>query len=309
MLDLRLLKTFLAVAAGLSFREAARELHLAPSTVTGQIQALEEELGQPLFDRAGRRVLLTGHGQALLGHARRLMDLEAEARRVLTGDGDGPASLAVRISASLGAYCLPRVLPRFRERFPRVRLTLATHSRHGLASDLRCGAVDLALLLSDPFTAPGLNVETLGRRPLVVIAPPQSPLAARAEVAPADLEGRTLILTPHVWSVRASIERALLQARVDLSGMVECGSVEVVKRLVLAGQGVSVVPDFTVEDEVGRGLLAARPWSGGPLAVPVLLVRDHGRWLSPAAAGFMEEVRAFFAADPGPVAGGISGER
>ncbi len=296
MLDLRLLQTFLVVAAGLSFRKAAQNLHLAPSTVTGQIKALEEELGHTLFDRTGRRVLLTGHGRRLLRHARRLVDLEAETRRSLGGDGDddGPATLAVRVSASLGAYCLPWVLPRFRERFARTRLTLATHSRHGLVRDLRSGTVDAALLLGEPFTSPDLCVEILGRQPLAVITAPESTLAGHREVVPTDLQGETLILTPHVWSVRSSIEQALLAARVDLSGLVECSSVEIVKRLVMAGQGVSVVPGFTVEQEASQGKLAALPWSGGTLTVPVLLIRDESRWLSPAAAAFMEAVRVFF---------------
>lgn len=295
MLDLRLLKTFLAVAAGLSFRKAAQDLHYAPSTVTSQIKALEDELGHPLFDRTGRRVLLTEHGQRLLRHARRLVDLEAETRRLLSGDGDGPAVLGVRISASLGAYCMPWVLPRFREGFADTRLALATHSRNGLVHDLRSGVMDVALLLSEPFSAPGLLVETLGKEPLAVIAEPDSPLTSRREVRPADLEGATLILTRHVWSVRASIEQALLADHVGLSGLVECSSVEIVKRLVIAGQGVSVVPGFTVADEVCRGQLIALPWAGGPLAVPVLLVRDGSRWLSPAAGLFIETVRAFFA--------------
>ena len=83
MLDIHLLKTFLAVAAGLSFRKAAAELHCAPSTVTGQIKALEDAAGAALFVRGSRRVELTDQGRRLLSHARRIVDLEGEARRLL----------------------------------------------------------------------------------------------------------------------------------------------------------------------------------------------------------------------------------
>ena len=89
MPDPRLLKTFLAVAAGLSFRQAAKELHYAPSSVSSQIKALEEELGVPLFDRTGRLVVLTEQGRRLLAHARRLTDLAAATRHIVTGGDDG----------------------------------------------------------------------------------------------------------------------------------------------------------------------------------------------------------------------------
>lgn len=293
MLDLQLLKTFLAVAAGLSFRQAAETLHYAPSTVTAQIKALEEDLGVPLFDRLGRQVLLTEHGQRLLHHARRMMDLEAETRRVLL-DGEASVELAVRISESLGIHCLPWILPRFRARFPAARLTLTTHSQQGLVRDLRHGATDLALLLGEPFSAAGLRVEVLHREHLAVIVPPESPLALRRGVRPADLDGAPLILTRHVWSARRLIEQALLEAHVGTEGLVECSSVEIVKQCVMAGQGISVVPGFTVREEARQGRLALLPWAGGPLVAPVLLVRHEERWLSPAAAAFSDLLRAFF---------------
>ncbi|MEG6550929.1 LysR family transcriptional regulator [Desulfocurvibacter africanus] len=295
MMDLQLLKTFLTVAAGLSFRKAAETLHYAPSTVTTQIKALEEDLGIPLFDRLGRRVLLTEHGQRLLHHARRMMDLEAETRRVLL-DGEASVELAVRISESLGIHCLPWVLPRFRARSPATRLNLTTHSQHGLVRDLRHGVTDLALLLGEPFSAAGLRIEVLHCERLVVIVPPESPLAIHETVHPADLEGVPLILTRHVWSVRRLIEQALLEAHVGIEGLVECSSVEIVKRCVMAGQGVSVVPSFTVQEEVRQKRLALLDWAGEPLAAPVLLVRHEERSLSPAAAAFIDLLQAFFGA-------------
>lgn len=294
-MDLQLLKTFLAVAAGLSFRKAAETLHYAPSTITAQIKALEEDLGIPLFDRLGRRVLLTEHGQRLLHHARRMLDLEAETRRVLL-HGEASVELAVRISESLGIHCLPWVLPRFRTRSPATRLNLTTHSQHGLVRDLRHGATDLALLLGEPFSAAGLRVDVLHRERLAVIVPPESPLATLKAVHPADLHGVPLILTRHVWSVRRLIEQALLEAHVGTEGLVECSSVEIVKRCVMAGQGVSVVPGFTVREEVSQGRLALLDWAGELLVAPVLLVRHEERWLSPAAATFIDLLQAFFGA-------------
>jgi DNA-binding transcriptional LysR family regulator len=295
MPDPRLLKTFLAVAAGLSFRQAAKDLHYAPSSVSSQIKALEEELGVPLFDRTGRLVVLTEQGRRLLGHARRLTDLTAETRRIVTGGDDEPSELTVRLSESLGIHCLPRVLPRFRKRFPDTRLRLTTQSRYGLARDLLHGVTDLALVLGEPFRAVGVTVEVMHHEPLVVIVAVHSPLAGRGAVGPKDLIGENLILTPHVWSARRFIEEALLEARVNPSGLVECSSVEIVKRCVMAGQGISVTPRFTVAEEVARGALAALDWLPGTLDAPVLLVRHADREPSTQASAFVAEVRGIFA--------------
>lgn len=294
MPDPRLLKTFLAVAAGLSFRQAAKDLHYAPSSVSSQIKALEEELGVALFDRAGREILLTEAGRRLLGHARRLTALDAQTRRVVGGGDAAPPEMTVRISETLGLHCLPRILPSFRERFPHTRLRLVTQSRHGLARDLLHGLTDLALVIGEPFRAVGVTVEVLRREALVVIAPPDSPLAGRGAVGPEDLDGTTLLLTPHVWSARRFIEEALLEARANPAGLVECSSVEIVKRCVMAGQGVSVAPRFAVAGEVARGALAALAWSRGSLHAPVLLIREDGRAPSGPEAFFIEALRAWY---------------
>lgn len=294
MLDIHLLKTFLAVAAGLSFRKAAQELHLAPSTVTAQIKTLENAAGVRLFARRPGRVEITDHGRRLIAFARRIVDLEEETRRLLSGEDRMDLEFCVRISESLGIHFLPRLLAGFRERFPRTRLTFATHSRHGLTRDLRYEVTDLALILSEPFAAQGVLVEVLRRMPLSVVVPAGSPLAGLPAVGPADLSGAQFLLTPKVWSARGVIEQALREEASEPLSVVECGSMEIVKSCVMAGQGVAVLPDFSVAGEVRQGLLVRLDWARGPLFVPLLLVRDADRPPSAAAEGFMRAARDLF---------------
>ena len=325
-MDIRHLKTFLAVAAGLSFRKAAESLHYAPSTVTAQIRALEEDLDAPLFERTGRRVLLTDQGRRLLPRARRIAEMADDTRRAVTHDADS-GELSVRMSQSLGMLCLPEALRRFRARFSATRVRVATASRHGLAADLRHGEVDLALLLGRPFAADGVDMETLRREPLVCIAAPGSPLAALDRVTPADLAGQPLVLTRHVWSLRPAIEQALVTAHVQPGSVLECSSIVIVKRCVAAGLGVAVVPLCAVRDEVDRGELraldaagltdtawadttwtdttradvsptdaaqAAIPGTRATLTVPVLLALPSRRQVPAAAAFFAGILRDLF---------------
>ena len=134
-----------------------------------------------------------------------------------------------------------------------------------------------------------------------MIAPPDSELSGRHMVRPADLKGMTLFLTRYVWSARTLIEEALLEAGVSMAGLVECTSVGIVKRCVMAGLGLSVVPEFIVEEEVRQGRLSMLEWAGGPLLAPVSLVRHEDRWLSPAAQAFpWTRLGNFSARGPGP---------
>jgi DNA-binding transcriptional LysR family regulator len=293
MTDPRLLRTFLTVAAGLSFRQAAKDLHYAPSSVSSQIRSLEEELGVALFDRTGRNVMLTEQGRRLLGHARRLTELADQTRRIAAGDSDDPPELTVRLSETLGIHCLPWVLPLWRARHPDTRLTLLTRSRYGLARDVRHGLTDLGLILGEPFAAVGLAVTVLRRERLVVIVAPGSPLAGRGRVGPADLAGVDLLLTPQVWSARGRLEGALLEVGITPRIPVSCASLEMVRRCVMAGLGVSVAPWFAVAEAVAQGRLAALAWTPGPLTAPLLLIRDAARAPTAPALDLVAAVEDF----------------
>jgi DNA-binding transcriptional LysR family regulator len=239
-------------------------------------------------------VVLTPEGRRLFWHAARLTELAARTRQVVCGEEEGP-EVRLRVSETLGAYCLPTVLRQFKAAFPAARVHLATTSRQGTLHDLRRGTVDAALLLGEPFAAPGLAVESLWREPLVVFTAPDGPLADRECVGADDLEGVPLVLTRHAWSARAAMERALAGEGAGMAGHVECASAEIVKRCVLAGLGVSVAPRFFVAGEAGRGRLRILAWSGEPLAATVLLARDRTRTPPPAAAWLLRLLRDFFA--------------
>ena len=300
MLDPWQLRTFLAVADSLSFRQAAKALHLAPSTVTAQIKALEEALGVRLFARRPGNTTLTEHGRRLTGLARRLLDLEAEVRRDMGRDGEACPELAVRLPETLALGIAPAVLTAFRRRYPHTRLLLATHSRLGLARELRQGSLDLGLLLGEPFAAEGVVMEEIHCEPLCVIAAPHAPEAALGAIGPQALAGRELFVTRHIWSARRRVDAALERAGTRLGAVTECTSLAVVKRCVAAGRGLALAPWLAVREEHAAGTLAALRWEGEALAAPVLLLRREGAPQNPAADAFCDAVRRALAALPPP---------
>lgn len=290
-MELRDLKTFVAVATLLSFHRAGEALHAAQSTVSARIAAIEEDLGVRLFERLGRRVALTEAGNRLLDYARKIIDLEDEARAWVSGEAEARGSLTVRVPESLCAWRMGDVIRRFRERFPNVRLSFTTCAQEGLDRDLRRGVTDLAFLLADSVQAGDLAVEALGVERLVLVAGPGHRLASRSAVGPEDLRGETLVLSKADCSYRRMFEGLLAERGVTTAAGVEFSSAAALRGCVTGGVGVSILPAPAVRLDVAAGRLVVLPWADGDLETAALMIRHKNKWLSPPLAAFMDLAR------------------
>jgi len=192
-MELRLLRTFRAVAEELNFTRAAEKLYLAQSSVSAQVRSLEEDLGVRLFDRIGRGIALTDAGEKLLEYARRLDDLAEEMRADVTSATTLRGSLTIRMPETLGAVYMPPVVERFHAENPDVGVRFINCDDARLREELNSGRIDLAFLLTDEITSDNVTVTVLGEEPLALVAGPGHPLAGRPVLANADLEGRTLL--------------------------------------------------------------------------------------------------------------------
>ncbi|MBI5603599.1 MAG: LysR family transcriptional regulator, partial [Deltaproteobacteria bacterium] len=210
-MEIRQLRTFKSVADLLSFHKTARNLNYAQSSVSAQIQALEEELEVRLFDRLGKRILLTEAGERLLQYAHKVLDLTDEIRTELTQTQEPKGSLTIRIPESLGVHRLPPVIGEFHRRYPRVMLNFTLCTQEELQKDLRKGITDLAFLYADSIQAADLGFEVLGFESLVLVASPKHPLAGKKIVRTKDLEGETLLFSRVDCSYRKLWERILAE--------------------------------------------------------------------------------------------------
>jgi DNA-binding transcriptional LysR family regulator len=290
-MELRQLTTFRAVASALSFTRAAAALNYAQSSVTAQIQGLEEELGVPLFNRLGRQVVLTDAGQRLLGYADKLIALEEEARAVVAGGGRPAGTLTIGAPESVCTYRLPPVLRQFRDWFPEVRVIFRPLLPLDLQRSLGDGTVDAAFFLAEPVQSASLVVEVLICEPLAVVAAPDHPLVQLARVTSADLQGEPMLLTEKGCSYRSLFERRLAADGVYPVSNVEFASIEAIKQCVAAGMGIAVLPAVVVAREIAQGQLRALRWEQNHFHVYTQVAWHKDRWLSPALAAFVETSR------------------
>lgn len=195
-MDLGRLRSFVVVAEELHVRRAAERLHMTQPPLSRQLQRLEHELGVELFRRSRRGIGLTAAGTALLPEARALLAAADHAAAVARDAAEGRhGTLRVGFVGSASFSLLPRVLRRYREQAPEVRLALHERTTAAQLRELREGGLDVGLAMQ-PRAAPDLIVEPLGREPLVAVVAAGHPLAGERRIPLAALAGEPFVLYP-----------------------------------------------------------------------------------------------------------------
>ncbi|MEU4213242.1 LysR family transcriptional regulator [Streptomyces sp. NPDC026206] len=293
-MDTRLLSTFTTVARTESFTAAATELHLAQSTVTAQMQALEKELGARLFDRLPRGAAITEAGRRLLQEAEKVLEAESRLRAAAAAEGPPAGRVVVGAGETLCSARLPGVIASLRRRHPGLEVDLSPVGTAEAVDGLRTGRLDIALLLEEEVGLRDIDAEHLGYEPLVLVCAPDHPFAHRTRpVTWEELAQEAFFLHEQGCSYSDRLAHRLLSFPGTRPRLTRFGSIEAARSCVAAGLGLTLLPRVTVEDALREGRLAVV--TGPPIPdVPVQLARHRRRWASPAARAVMIELIRHF---------------
>lgn len=244
MVDLGRLRSFVVVAEELHVRRAAERLHMTQPPLSRQLQRLERELGVELFLRSRRGISLTAAGTALLPEARALLAGADRAATVARDAAEGRhGTLRIGFVGSASFSLLPRVLRRYREQAPDVRLVLEERTTAAQLRELRAGRLDVGLG-TQPQAAPDLVVEPIGREPLVAIVAAGHRLAGEQRISLAALAGEPFVLYPRGEGPGMHDLTLGLCAEAGFTPEISQEAVQMatIVSLVAGGLGVSVVP-------------------------------------------------------------------
>ncbi|MBI5593273.1 MAG: LysR family transcriptional regulator [Deltaproteobacteria bacterium] len=290
-MELRQLKTFLTVARLLSFNRAAETLNYAQSTVSSQIKLLEEEFGQPLFDRLGKRIHLTEAGHMLIQYSQKMLDIEKETLAKVSGWEEPHGSLSIRMPQSIGTYFLPSILSKFQANFPKVGFDISTCAYEGLINELRTGIIDVAFLLADSVPFSELKTELLRIEPLVVVSSSDHPIAEQYNMHICDLAGQSIFLPKHDCSYKMIFEQILTEKKVESVTFIEINSLETIKQCILNGLGIAMIPLMAVKKEIAQKEMTILPWPEETLETAILMIWHKDKWISPTLQAFMNTVK------------------
>jgi len=296
-MEFRQLKTFQTVATLLSFNRAAEVLNYAQSTISAQIKALEEDLDVKLFDRLGKRVILTEAGERLSEYARKMLDIEAETLADVKGRTQSQGSLTIRVPQSIGNNYLPEVLAEYRRRYPGVSLNFHTCAFHSLEHELQTGVTDLAFLLAESINSANLEAEPLSFERLLMVSNVGHPLAKKSKVSIEELAGEPIFLAKADCGYRMVFEQMLTEAKVGPQTLLEFNSVEMLKACLIRSSGVTMIPEITVRAEIDRGDLSILQWEDPHMETAILMIWHKAKWLSPSLRAFMDISRAVIGDD------------
>jgi DNA-binding transcriptional LysR family regulator len=284
---LRQLEVFTAVARRLSYTGAAEDLNLTQPAVFAQVRQLEAQIGEPLIERTGRRLLITEAGGLVLRSAAAIL---AEVERIeagiaaLRGLSAGRLDLAV---VSTAKYTLPWLIGPFSRAHPGIDIRLTVGNRSDLLDRFADQRDDLYILGAVPGDIDADHVP-LAENPIVVVAAPDHPLAGKRAVALADLAGFPLVMREQGSGTRRAAEAHFAEAGLVPRIHYELGANEAVKQAVIAGLGPAILSRGTVELELTHGYLVELDVTGFPLRRTWSMAWSRNRPLSRAAAALRD---------------------
>ncbi|MDQ6598132.1 LysR family transcriptional regulator [Bacillus salipaludis] len=294
-MEIKQLLTFKNAAENLNFTQTAKILNFAQSSVTAQIKSLEEEIGKPLFERLGKRLILTEAGHQFKLYAEKMIKLSEEAITVVNAEEEPTGTLIIGAQESQCTYRLPPILKEFKAAFPKVKLVFKpAHSDEMARNHLMEGLLDVAFFMDLSKPEGSLRVEQLIKEELKLVVSPNHP---KPVLSLNDLKDETLLLTEMGCSYRMIFEDSLKSARVFPLDKIEFSSIEAIKQCVIAGLGVALLPEMVVKKDIQEGRMKEIPWKGSESSLFTQIAWHKDKWITPPLEAFINLTRQIFLSD------------
>jgi DNA-binding transcriptional LysR family regulator len=249
-MDLRQLEILQAIAYTGSFTACGRKLHVSQSAISRQIALLEEELGEPLFLRIGRKVRMTPAAEALVQLGQRVsQDVRETVASVTDRTRELRGTLRLSGGMTVCLYLFPTLVKQLRRSHPKldVKMMVATAGRS--VEEIRAGHVDTGLLTLPVDEADLVTLPVL-REELLLVTMPGHPLAKRKKISAQDIAGEPFVAFEAGSGTRRVIDRFFLSENIEPNIVMETENVEIIKAMVKTGLGIGIVPYIAVAREV-----------------------------------------------------------
>jgi LysR family hydrogen peroxide-inducible transcriptional activator len=285
------LRNFLKVAEHGNFTRAAEDVGLSQPALSRSILRLEEELGQPVFERQSRCVSLTDAGQRFLFRARQILSLVEEASAEICDDGQ---TGRIRIGAipTIAPYLLPRLLRTCRDAFPAASIIVQEDTTDALLKSLASGTLDVAILAL-PIEFKYLEVIELFEEELWLVLPPEHPLAARKRVRIEEIASLPFVMLGEAHCLTGQIRSFCRQRSFHPLAIEQTSQLATVQELVSLGHGVSLVPDMAKQLDTSQRRVYRQISDPKPKRKIAALFNPY-RFQSKLMTAFLAKIKADF---------------
>ncbi|MCI1283203.1 MAG: LysR family transcriptional regulator [Lacticaseibacillus songhuajiangensis] len=298
-MDIKNLITLRTIVDTGSFQAAANQLNYAQSTVTAQVQQLEQELGLQLFTKTGRKMVLTQAGRDLMPQVQQVLGTVTAMKNYGRSDARLTGELRVALPDTLLTYKMQPVIAEFHRQLPGVQLSLQRANCFRIPQKVRAATVDLGVHYDVGGYGPKLRVTKLGIVPMALVGSPDLHVDADA-LRREHVQLPVSLLTDDVESIyHKQLVAHLRQRDQQFASLLEIGSVEATKRSVLNGLGMAYLPRFVVQAEIATGTLREFATGMDLDSLQIVVIRRDNQSKSRLTDAFMRILRA----ELGPVSG------
>ncbi|QDV50021.1 LysR family transcriptional regulator [Gimesia fumaroli] len=284
------LRYFLRVAERGNFTRAAEELMISQPALSRSIQKLEDELGQPVFERKTRSLALTDAGVLLQSRAQQILTLIEDTKAEISDDGH-TGQIRVGAIPTIAPYFLPDFLRQFSAEFPEATLIVQEETTDKLLHSCTQGEIDLAILAL-PVPARYLEVEELFQEELLLVMPPDHPLVEKTQIRLADIKPYPFVLLDEAHCLSDNIVSFCRQRSYHPVAVEHTSQLAMVQELVSLSHGISMVPQMARDrDETNRRVY--RSLSGSKPLRKIAVMWNPYRFQSQLLETFKDRLRVY----------------
>lgn len=288
-MELKYLYTFKSIVDEGSFTKAAKKLNYTQSTITFQIGQLEQELSAQLFEKVGRRMVLTKAGLQLVPYVEEVLASVSKLRQFENDLSECQGDLVIGVAETQLCYKLPNVLKKFYEKAPKARLFLKSMNCYEIRDSLIDGTLDLGIFYEDVGGfGSRLATYTLGEYPLTLVSSPELSIKFSDFITTDQRISVPFIINEKNCIFRQIFEKYLAESSITLDHTIELWSIPTIKNLVKSNVGVSFLPTFTVQDDLEIGELVEIKTRISGNSISAICAHHENKWVSPLMKAFID---------------------
>lgn len=288
-MELKYLITFKAIVEEGGFTKAAKRLNYTQSTITFQIGQLEQELSAKLFERIGRRMVLTKAGERLIPYVEDVLNSVDRLQNFEEDLTSWKGDLKIGIGETLLSYKIPPILKVFHEQAPNARLFLRSMNCYDIRDELIAGSLDMGVFYHD-IGGVGTNLVTklLKAYKMALIASPTIKESFSDFITPNQKIPIPFLINEPNCIFRQIFEQYLREKSILMDHTIELWSIQTIKQLVQNDVGITYLPKFAVEQELKQGTLSEIPTELSDTTITAVCGYHKNKWVSPLMQLFLK---------------------
>jgi len=293
-MDIRSLITLKTILQEGSYNKAAIKLGYTQSTVTFQMQQLEQQLSVKLFDKIGRRMILSQAGKDLLPYVDSIIQSVEQMNNYGKSNKELTGELKVALPESLLTYKMQPVIKAFRSQAPEVKLTLRSLNCYLIKDQILNGEADIAIHYDVGGYSSITITEPIGEFTLSLMASPSLDYKDKDFISANQTKEVSLLVDDPNSVYKSILDEYLKRKKITLDNKIELWSIETTKRSAASNLGIAYLPTFTMQDEINNGSLIELETELSNQKITAICVYHKNKWISPAMELFKSLVKQHF---------------